>query len=151
MASAGSDGASPSRLAWPNVIGRAKLLQSRDGLRRLGRSLALPQSRKASRAMTRRDNAMPDGVAQVLYDLVGSLAPCRCGNRIIGLSDDRFREIVAWSSTNRGSTPGFVRFRSRRSRSWGTHQNRRGVPEGRRTLLDRAAVSELTCARTWRR
>ena len=42
MASAGSDGASPSRLAWTSILGRAKLLLSRDGLRRLGRSLALP-------------------------------------------------------------------------------------------------------------
>ena len=46
--------------------------------------------------MTRRDNAMPVEVAQVLYDLAGSLALCRCGSRIIGLSDDRFRKNVAW-------------------------------------------------------
>ena len=46
--------------------------------------------------MTRRDNAMPVEVAQVLYDLAGSLALCRCGSRIIGLSDERFRKNVAW-------------------------------------------------------
>ena len=39
---------------------------------------------------------MPVEVAQVLYDLAGALALCRCGARIIGLSDDRYRKNVAW-------------------------------------------------------
>jgi DNA-directed RNA polymerase specialized sigma24 family protein len=45
----------------------------------------------------RRESSMPPEIAQVLYDLAGSLALCRCGTRIIGLSDDRFRKNIAWA------------------------------------------------------
>jgi hypothetical protein len=50
----------------------------------------------ASRIPSRRDSSMPIEIAQVLYDLAGALALCRCGVRIIGLSDDRFRKNVTW-------------------------------------------------------
>src|ERR1700677_2103237 len=101
MASAGSDGASPSRLGWPSfwegeapaeprwplparteprppdlvgpVFGRAKLLLSRDGLCRLGQSLALPgclpqflggrSSCRAAMASAGSDRASPSRVA----------------------------------------------------------------------------------------
>ena len=52
--------------------------------------------RGPSRRASRRDNSMPEEVAQVLYDLAGALALSRCGARIIGLSDDRYRKNVAW-------------------------------------------------------
>jgi DNA-directed RNA polymerase specialized sigma24 family protein len=44
----------------------------------------------------RRDSSMPAEVAQVLYDLAGALALSRCGARIVGLSDERYRKNVAW-------------------------------------------------------
>jgi hypothetical protein len=37
----------PPKFAGPVFLGRGKLLLSRDGLCRLGRSLALPEARKA--------------------------------------------------------------------------------------------------------
>jgi hypothetical protein len=46
--------------------------------------------------VSRRDHSMPLEVAQVLYDLAGALALCRCNARIIGLTDDRFRKNVNW-------------------------------------------------------
>ena len=64
--------------------------------KRVHRSLKFGPTGDSSRAMTRRDNAMPVEVAQVLYDVAGALALCRCGSRIIGLSDERFRKNVAW-------------------------------------------------------
>jgi hypothetical protein len=73
------------------LLGRLKTFA-----KRVHRSLKHGARGESSRAMTRRDNAMPVEVAQVLYDLAGSLALCRCGNRIIGLSDERFRKNVAW-------------------------------------------------------
>ena len=39
---------------------------------------------------------MPVEIAQVLYDLAGALALTRCGARVIGLSDDRYRKNVFW-------------------------------------------------------
>jgi hypothetical protein len=73
------------------LLGRLKTFA-----KRVHRSLKLGARVESSRAMNRRDNAMPVEVAQVLYDLAGSLALCRCGSRIIGLSDERFRKNVDW-------------------------------------------------------
>jgi hypothetical protein len=44
----------------------------------------------------RRVSSMPVEVAQVLYNLAGALALTRCGVRIIGLPDDRYRANVSW-------------------------------------------------------
>jgi DNA-directed RNA polymerase specialized sigma24 family protein len=51
---------------------------------------------ESPRNVIRRDSSMPVEIAQVLYDLAGALGLCRCGVRIIGLSDDRFRKNVTW-------------------------------------------------------
>jgi DNA-directed RNA polymerase specialized sigma24 family protein len=45
---------------------------------------------------TRRENSMPGEIAQVLYDLAGALALTRCGARVVGLSDERYRKNVFW-------------------------------------------------------
>jgi len=50
----------------------------------------------AARGPTRRESSMPVEVAQVLYNLAGALALTRCGARIIGLGDDRYRKNVSW-------------------------------------------------------
>ena len=39
---------------------------------------------------------MPVEIAQVLYDLAAVLALSRCGARVIGLSDERYRKNVFW-------------------------------------------------------
>ena len=64
--------------------------------KRVHRSLKHRARGDSARNISRRDNSMPVEVAQVLYDLAGSLALCRCQARIIGLSDDRFRKNVVW-------------------------------------------------------
>ena len=74
-----------------DLLGRLKTFA-----KRVHRSLKHGAQGESSRSATRRDNAMPVEVAQVLYDLAGSLALCRCGSRIIGLSDERFRKNVTW-------------------------------------------------------
>ena len=73
------------------LLGRLKTFA-----KRVHRALKHGARGESPRGMTRRDNAMPVEVAQVLYDLAGSLALCRCGTRIIGLSDERFRKNVTW-------------------------------------------------------
>ncbi len=73
------------------LLGRLKTFA-----KRVHRSLKNGAGGASPRGITRRDNAMPVEVAQVLYDLAGSLALCRCGNRIIGLSDERFHKNVTW-------------------------------------------------------
>jgi hypothetical protein len=73
------------------LLGRLKTFA-----KRVHRSLKHGAREASARGSTRRDNAMPVEVAQVLYDLAGSLALCRCEARIIGLSDERFRKNVAW-------------------------------------------------------
>jgi hypothetical protein len=45
---------------------------------------------------TKRENAMPAEIAQVLYNLAGALALTRCDARIIGLSDERFQKNISW-------------------------------------------------------
>jgi len=50
-----------------------------------------------SRGATRLENSMPDEVAQVLYNLAGALALTRCGARIVGIGDDRYRKNVSWA------------------------------------------------------
>jgi hypothetical protein len=50
----------------------------------------------APRAEPRRESSMPIEVAQVLYSLAGALALTRCGARIIGISDDRYRKNISW-------------------------------------------------------
>ena len=56
------------------------------------------QAEAAERAEgpARRESSMPVEIAQVLYDLAGALALSRCGTRVIGLSDDRYRKNVFW-------------------------------------------------------
>jgi Sigma-70 region 2 len=49
-----------------------------------------------SKGPSRRENSMPVEIAQVFYDLAGALALTRCGSRLIGLSDDRYRKNVFW-------------------------------------------------------
>jgi hypothetical protein len=73
------------------LLGRLKTFAKRvhRGLKHGARTKSFPPP-------TRRDNAMPVEVAQVLYDLAGSLALCRCDNRIIGLSDERFSKNIGW-------------------------------------------------------
>jgi hypothetical protein len=44
----------------------------------------------------RRESSMPVEIAQVIYNLAGALALNRCGKRIIGIGDDRYRKNVAW-------------------------------------------------------
>jgi hypothetical protein len=73
------------------LLGRLKTFA-----KRVHRSLKHGARGESARGITRRDNSMPVEVAQVLYDLAGSLALCRCATRIIGLSDERFRKNVAW-------------------------------------------------------
>ena len=53
--------------------------------------------RGAGQASGRLEDALPFEIAQVLYNLAGSLAMTRCQARIIGLSDDRFRKNIAWA------------------------------------------------------
>jgi hypothetical protein len=73
------------------LLGRLKTFA-----KRVHRSLKHGARGESARGMTRRDNSMPVEVAQVLYDLAGSLALCRFNARIIGLSDERFRKNVTW-------------------------------------------------------
>jgi hypothetical protein len=49
------------------------------------------------RSSIRRENAMPVEVARVLYNLAGALALNRCGTRIIGIGDDRYRKNLSWA------------------------------------------------------
>jgi hypothetical protein len=44
----------------------------------------------------RRETSLPFEVAQVLYNLAGALALCRCDSRIVGLGDDQFRKNITW-------------------------------------------------------
>jgi DNA-directed RNA polymerase specialized sigma24 family protein len=44
----------------------------------------------------RRENSMPLEIAQVLYDLAGALSLTRCGARVVGLTDERYRKNVFW-------------------------------------------------------
>jgi hypothetical protein len=48
------------------------------------------------RGAARRESSMPVEIAQVLYDLAGALALTRCGARVIGLTDERYRKNVFW-------------------------------------------------------
>ena len=73
------------------LLGRLKTFA-----KRVHRSLKHRARGESARNISRRDNSMPVEVAQVLYDLAGSLALSRCQSRIIGLSDDRFRKNVVW-------------------------------------------------------
>ncbi len=73
------------------LLGRLKTFA-----KRVHRSLQQGAKGGIPNSASRRDNSMPVEVAQVLYDLAGALALCRCGTRIIGLSDDRFRKNVTW-------------------------------------------------------
>jgi Sigma-70 region 2 len=73
------------------LLGRLKTFA-----KRVHRSLKHGPKSHSRQSASRRDNSMPVEVAQVLYDLAGSLALSRCGARIIGLTDDRFRKNVTW-------------------------------------------------------
>jgi len=64
--------------------------------KRVHRSLKHPGKGEPSRDASRRGSSMPVEVAQVIYDLAGALALSRCGARIVGLSDDRFRKNLTW-------------------------------------------------------
>jgi hypothetical protein len=64
--------------------------------KRVHRALKRGTRGDASRGATRRESSMPAEVAQVLYSLAGALALTRCGVRIIGIGDDRYRKNVAW-------------------------------------------------------
>ena len=85
--------------------------------KRVHRSLKHGARAESPRGTTRRDNSMPVEVAQVLYDLAGALALCRCGTRIIGLSDERYRKTSPGCSINRGLIPDSVRSSSTPSNS----------------------------------
>ena len=54
------------------------------------------EAAERSEGPARRESSMPVEIAQVLYDLAGALALSRCGTRVIGLSDDRYRKNVFW-------------------------------------------------------
>ena len=73
------------------LLGRLKTFA-----KRVHRSLKHEAKGGSPRGTSRRDNSMPEEVAQVLYDLAGALALSRCGARIIGLSDERYRKNVTW-------------------------------------------------------
>jgi hypothetical protein len=73
------------------LLGRLKTFA-----KRVHRSIKHGPKVASPRGLSRRDNSMPVEVAQVLYDLAGALALCRCGARIIGLTDERFRKNVNW-------------------------------------------------------
>jgi len=64
--------------------------------KRVHRSVKHGGKEAAARGPTRRESSMPVEVAQVLYNLAGALALTRCGTRIIGLGDDRYRKNVSW-------------------------------------------------------
>ncbi len=86
------------------LLGRLKTFA-----KRVHRSQAYGARGTSAFSTTRRDNSMPFEVAQVFYDLAGSLALCRCDARIIGLSDERCARISPGCSINRGLIPDFVR------------------------------------------
>jgi hypothetical protein len=65
--------------------------------KRAHRSLRHGRSEEEARGERRLDSAVPAEVAQALYDLSGALALSRCGTRIIGLTDDRFRKNLNWA------------------------------------------------------
>ena len=50
----------------------------------------------AANGAARREHSMPVEIAQVLYDLAGRWRLTRCGARVIGLSDERYRKNVFW-------------------------------------------------------
>jgi hypothetical protein len=64
--------------------------------KRVHKSAKLAEKADNPPGAARRENSMPLEIAQVLYDLAGALALTRCGARIVGLSDDRYRKNVAW-------------------------------------------------------
>jgi hypothetical protein len=64
--------------------------------KRVHRSARQKGTQDTSHDAARRESSMPLEVAQVLYNLAGALALTRCGVRIIGLDDDRYRNNVSW-------------------------------------------------------
>ncbi len=89
-------GTDPVILAIPPEELSAVLAQLKLFAKRVHRSAKKGAMEAAAHGAVRRENSMPLEVAQVLYDLAGALALCRCGVRIIGLSDERYRKNVAW-------------------------------------------------------
>jgi len=65
--------------------------------KRVYRSLRQERECGAARDEVRRESSMPAEIAQVLYDLAAALALCRCGVKISGLRDDRFRKNIFWA------------------------------------------------------
>ncbi len=65
-------------------------------VKQVHRALKREKTVDGSPAVTRRESSMPVEVAQVLYCLAGALALTRCGARIIGISDDRYRKNISW-------------------------------------------------------
>ena len=65
--------------------------------KRVHRSMSHGRQQKSPDGVSHLETSMPPEVAQVVYDLAGALALSRCGTRIIGLSDDRFRKNLAWA------------------------------------------------------
>jgi DNA-directed RNA polymerase specialized sigma24 family protein len=64
--------------------------------KRVHRAVKVAAQRNAAPTLTRLDNSMPLEIAQVLYNLAGSLALTRSQARIIGLADERYRKNVVW-------------------------------------------------------
>jgi DNA-directed RNA polymerase specialized sigma24 family protein len=52
--------------------------------------------RASAASAARLESSLPFEVAQVLYNLAGALALCRCDARIIGLGDDQYRKNITW-------------------------------------------------------
>jgi len=65
-------------------------------VKQVHRALRRENTVHGSPGVTRRESSMPVEVAQVLYCLAGALALTRCGARIIGISDDRYRKNISW-------------------------------------------------------
>ena len=64
--------------------------------KRVNRLVKQAEPADPSGRLGRRETSMPVEIAQVLYDLAGALALTRCGARVIGLSDERYRKNVHW-------------------------------------------------------
>ncbi len=74
----------------------ALLDQLKTYAKRVHRLAKQAEAAERTQGPARRESSMPVEIAQVLYDLAGALALSRCGARVIGLSDDRYRKNVFW-------------------------------------------------------
>jgi DNA-directed RNA polymerase specialized sigma24 family protein len=89
------DGGNPAVAAIPAEELIILLERIKEFAKRVHRTVKQEKDKKTG-GQGLRESSMPVEIAQVMYNLAAAVALNRCGKRIIGIGDDRYRKNVAW-------------------------------------------------------